>query len=360
MKNKLFILSILTCIFSLHHLQAMETGSSSQTQEQQLDKQLLLNKQLLKAVSDLKPVETIKELIQQGADVNTCDNYKDCALHIAAHTWNRRVDQFEQDNTWKLETIKLLLYSGANPNMVNTFQETPLILLSNITGDNDLAQLLLEYGADPNIAKDNGVTPLRWAAVDYAGDIVRTLMTYGADPHIASMNGNNALSRDVDQRLINIINSRLLFITANNKAEIIVSDNSTPRKQFYFSILVCTVDIPHLKKLFKLLQTQNNLQLFSSLTTTQEIVTDEHDFKRAICQQAVKKPGIIMKYIQQGFYDKKVIGEYYTDPQQQQVQPVICARVLNALYEMEKYSQSLSQKLRTGTFADVTFTTNRE
>lgn len=52
-----------------------------------------------------------------------------------------------------------------------------------------LVGLLLEYKADPNIFdKDEGITPLRWAATQSDFKLTKLLLEHGADPNLAPYN----------------------------------------------------------------------------------------------------------------------------------------------------------------------------
>ncbi len=62
-------------------------------------------------------------------------------------------------------TVKALLDAGADINFVSAGDQTSPLLMATINGQFDLALYLLERGADPRLASDNGVTPL-YAAVN--------------------------------------------------------------------------------------------------------------------------------------------------------------------------------------------------
>ncbi len=65
----------------------------------------------------------------------------------------------------QLETVKVLLDSGADVNAVSAGDKTSPLLMATINGQFDLALYLLEKGADPKLPSENGVTPL-YAAVN--------------------------------------------------------------------------------------------------------------------------------------------------------------------------------------------------
>ncbi len=49
-----------------------------------------------------------------------------------------------------------------------------------------LAELLLEHGADPGAASRDGHTPLLYASVPAHGELVRLLLEHGADPQVST------------------------------------------------------------------------------------------------------------------------------------------------------------------------------
>jgi ankyrin repeat protein len=63
------------------------------------------------------------------------------------------------------EVVNALLDAGVNVNQVKAGDGTSALLVATINGQFDVGQLLLERGASPNLASENGVTPL-YAAVN--------------------------------------------------------------------------------------------------------------------------------------------------------------------------------------------------
>jgi ankyrin repeat protein len=99
----------------------------------------------------------------------------------------------------KLDTVRALLDGGANVDQAGADNTSPL-LISIVNGHYELASLLLERGANPNIADGNGRTPL-YAAVDLRNvqwsqapapelpqaahlAMIERLLVAGADPSI--------------------------------------------------------------------------------------------------------------------------------------------------------------------------------
>jgi len=60
----------------------------------------------------------------------------------------------------QLEAVKALLTAGADINQPSAGDRVTPMLIASINGQYDVARYLLDAGADPNLAQDNGVTPL--------------------------------------------------------------------------------------------------------------------------------------------------------------------------------------------------------
>jgi len=132
-------------------------------------------------------IEIAHYLIEQGADVNATDWYGQTPLWAAVDLRNVEVPGPVRDNgidrDAAFELIRTLLEHGADPNArvkevlpvkrwitrlgnlswVDVTGQTPFFRAA-YSGDVSTMKLLLEYGADPNIATFNGTTPLMAAA----------------------------------------------------------------------------------------------------------------------------------------------------------------------------------------------------
>ena len=58
----------------------------------------------------------------------------------------------------------------------------------------EIAQLLLDAGADPNAYKEGGYRPLHYAAYNEHPDVVKLLLEYGADASLKDDIGNTPLA----------------------------------------------------------------------------------------------------------------------------------------------------------------------
>src|SRR5215212_381328 len=102
-----------------------------------------------------------------------------------------------------IETVKALIDAGADVNQRGAGDKVTPMLIATINGHFDLAKFLLDKGADPNIAQDNGATPLyavlncQWAAkalypqprayeqqqTTYL-ELMKAILDKGADPNV--------------------------------------------------------------------------------------------------------------------------------------------------------------------------------
>lgn len=128
-------------------------------------------------------IGALRVLLQVGADIEVSDSFGSNVLHVAAR--NSQV-----------ETMAVLL---ANPstarilNSGNTKMQTPLYVASMI-GSTDSARILLEHGADPEIADKMGWTPfisaLRHGNIEIAQMLVEA---HKVDPKHVSPEGNTGM-----------------------------------------------------------------------------------------------------------------------------------------------------------------------
>ena len=124
--------------------------------------------------------DTVRALLQQGADPNAGQADGMTALHWAAH---------END----VAVAKLLLEAGARAGISNRYGITPLFLACQ-NGNAAMATLLLQSGADPNVTLRGGETVLMTAARTGDAETVKALLAHGAEVGIREeINGQSAL-----------------------------------------------------------------------------------------------------------------------------------------------------------------------
>lgn len=91
-----------------------------------------------------------------------------------------------------LETARSLLAYGADPELTNDRNQTPLAGVV-FKDDKAIVNLLLEQGADVNGGPAGAKTPLMYAALFNRGDILKCLLERGADPAHRDADGKSAL-----------------------------------------------------------------------------------------------------------------------------------------------------------------------
>ena len=144
-------------------------------------------KNCLEVSSEWKGVLTSERYISKGKLVfkkNIVEDEK--KLCIAA----------KQGNT---NGVRMLLASGmvnANRKVADRPRryQTPLHHAA-LGGHKEIAELLIEYGADPNVAANCGTTPLHYAAWHGRKGVTEILIECGADPNAADNDGKTPLHK---------------------------------------------------------------------------------------------------------------------------------------------------------------------
>lgn len=113
---------------------------------------------------------------------------------------------------WGFITFRLYILLGANVNAQTPNGTTALITASDFGAKKNVS-LLLDAGADPNLADNSGWTPLMGIGTNYSDDaylIAKNLVEHGANYKLVSPDGTSALSRAIDsgdQKLIAYLQS---------------------------------------------------------------------------------------------------------------------------------------------------------
>ena len=120
-------------------------------------------------------MESVRLLVEQGADKDKGDKYGDTPLFLASFKGY-------------LEMAQYLVEQGAALDKANSKGITPLIVASK--GELELCRYLLEKGADRDKSCNRGMTPLHWAANYGQLAIAMLLMSYGADLNARNSGGH--------------------------------------------------------------------------------------------------------------------------------------------------------------------------
>jgi uncharacterized protein len=148
--------------------------------------------QQLRDAAEAGDTATCARLVQSGVPVDAAGKHGYTPLGYAVESQ-------------RLETVRKLLELGADVNHVDDrLGSTPLIYTvarfgggghsrASMGTRNQIARLLLDRGADPNRATKNGTTALHFAAIDKNPELVRMLLAAGADRTLRTAQGHTPL-----------------------------------------------------------------------------------------------------------------------------------------------------------------------
>jgi uncharacterized protein len=136
--------------------------------------------QFLKAVKDRDGNAATEALQRPGSTVVNARDLTtgQSALHYVVQ---------RRDTVW----LRFLLGKGANPNLADTKEVTPLQLAANL-GWTDGVEILVARGAQVDVANSAGETPLIAAVHNRNTALVRVLLAAGADPDRTDNSGRSA------------------------------------------------------------------------------------------------------------------------------------------------------------------------
>jgi ankyrin repeat protein len=165
-------------------------------------------------------------LLQRGANVNAQDEDHTTPLLLAIR---RKM----------YDIMRFLLARGAKPNVKNVGGKTPLHLLlegGNFSDEDDIPGLvrqLLESGADVNAQDQNHASPLFLAAERHLVDIARILLQHGAVPNIKNIKGKTPLHLLLEDDLhdhddFNGVQLVVLLLDSGADVNAKDEDNTTP------------------------------------------------------------------------------------------------------------------------------------
>ena len=144
---------------------------------------------LLVTAAEKGHTRVLKILLAHGADPNVRGVHpgRETPLHLSASNFD-------------IESIRALLERGADVNARDDFGRTPLLLAAAAT-DRDTVKYLIDHGADINCRANDGRTPLSNATVnrDSAGNLDRSGDAPGQRPDAGENYGD---SRDYENPLI--------------------------------------------------------------------------------------------------------------------------------------------------------------
>ena len=151
----------------------------------------------------------VRELIRAGADVNGQDKYKQTALHKAS---------------WKghYGVVKTLAEAGANLNVQDEDGMTPLMRAAEVGHANVVVELI-RAGADVSVASRHESTALHFAAIENNIECGVLLVEAGADMRTRNKNSKSPLDlassrfRRTIQQALSFSTKRIVAVIGNGK-----------------------------------------------------------------------------------------------------------------------------------------------
>lgn len=166
-------------------------------------------------------LETVRSLVESGADVNAAHGDGMTALHWAADRGDTEVAKILIYAGANIEAgtrigrytplhvaaregrngvVEALLEAGADAMARSTNSGSTPLHLASATGDPAIVSAILEAGADPNVTEGAwGQPPLIFAAANNRVDAIQVLIEAGADPNMSARSVDVKEWEDADQ-----------------------------------------------------------------------------------------------------------------------------------------------------------------
>ncbi len=102
-----------------------------------------------------------------------------------------------------VDRVNILLYAGVDPNERNDEGMAPLVAAAN--ADVKITEMLLKHESKVNFTSKDGTTPLMAVAKTGRLDIAKVLLQHGANPNLKDAKGKTALNYAAENRNHNIV-----------------------------------------------------------------------------------------------------------------------------------------------------------
>ena len=166
-------------------------------------------------------LEAVRQLLRDGADVNSAQGDGMTALHWAAERGDvaltevllyagaqvssgTRIGHYTPlhlaSRKGHLEVVDLLLQAKSNPNTATTNSGATPLHFAAVSGRAEVVSALLEAGAEVEVREASWAqTPLIFAAAHNRVDVIRVLLEAGADPAVSSKTVDTAEMEEADK-----------------------------------------------------------------------------------------------------------------------------------------------------------------
>ena len=156
----------------------------------------------------------VELLIESGAEVDAQNESGKTALMLAAFSGKLKIiqalrgsgasyDKFDRSGSFivhyavdggNVDSLQWMLLDGIDPNKKDMNSGwTPLFRVANISGNKDIAELLIKFKADVNARDKENKTALMMAIINGNQPLVELLVNHGADIMFKNEYGKNAL-----------------------------------------------------------------------------------------------------------------------------------------------------------------------
>ncbi|NET58587.1 MAG: hypothetical protein F6K47_21260 [Symploca sp. SIO2E6] len=166
-------------------------------------------------------LELVAEMLKSGIEVNTHLPNPPCWTPL-----QEAID--ELDDGGSVQIVELLLQSQADVNAWDLLQNSNPLLMAIWGEHDDVLQILLQAGANPNIRDQEGNSPLRLSVEQENINMVKLLLEHGAKATIddaGGFRGMNALGIAVSKLNIAIVE---MLLNAGANSEVIDHDYRKP------------------------------------------------------------------------------------------------------------------------------------
>ena len=146
-------------------------------------------------------IDSIKSLLSKGVDPNCVAIIAVKRLHLR---WQDATPLFSAVLKSHIDVARLLIEAGADPNIAHNSGESPLYMAAVAVGDHiSMVKLLIERGANLNTGNSRLINPLHGASIFGRTEVVKVLIDAGADPYKADCLPTYPNHLEVTKLLIN-------------------------------------------------------------------------------------------------------------------------------------------------------------